>query len=160
MAQAEAPNYNQQRLNLEAMREVRRRLEQHAKVIGHADGTDREALRKWIQGVNHAILLTNANDQMVMEIVGYLTAGSLARVITQFMQDHPNNVTWNGVRDAITTTFLDEDEREYLRNKVRSIKQAPYQDSREYGERYRDALRKAYTQVELATPLIIEGLIK
>ena len=153
------PDLQQARLNLEATKEVRRRLGQHAKQIGGSDGSNQEALRAWIQGVDHAAVWTGARDSLVLEMIGYLATGSLAVQIWGYIQSTAD-ATWAGAREAIISAFLNEDEREYLRSKVEKVTQNPYEDSREYGRRYREAVNRAYEPADLQLPLIVERLTK
>ena len=152
----------QARLNLEATREIRRRLEQHAKKIGIADGSNRESLREWIRGVDTASVWTGATDSLVLEMVGYLASGSLATQILEYLQaSAPGDpATWDGAKAAIIRAFLNEDEREYLRSKAEKVTQYPYEDSREYGRRYREAVNRAYEPTDLQLPLIAERLTR
>ena len=154
------PELQQARLNLEATREVRRRLEQHAKRIGTADGTNKEALREWIRGVEYAAVWTGANDLLVLEMVGYLTTGGLATALRHYVNRVGPQRNWEEAKQEITAAFLDEDEREFLRAKVDKIVQNPYEDSREYGRRYRNAVGQAYDPADLQLPLVSERLSK
>ena len=65
-------------LNLAASQEVRKKLERYGRNIGTTDGTNREQLRAWLEGVEHALEWTGASDKEGLEMVGYLMAGSLA----------------------------------------------------------------------------------
>ena len=124
------PDLQQARLNLEATREVRRRrLEQHANRIGTADGTNKEALREWIQGVDQAAAWTGANDLLVLEMVGYLTTGGLATALHHYVDRVGPQSNWGEARQEVTAAFLDEDEREFLRANVDKIVQNPYEES-------------------------------
>ena len=162
MAAPETLQIQQQRLNLEATRELRRRLEQHAKRIGSTDGADKETLREWLRGIDHAIAWTRANDVLVMEMVGYLATGSLATLIERFIREADPGAarTWLQVRQAIIEEFLNADEKEYLRSKVDSVHQNPYEDPREYGRRYRETVTTAYDVTELQLPLVMDRLVK
>ena len=153
------PDLQQARLNLEATKEVCRRLGQHAKQIGGSDGSNQEALRAWIQGVDHADVWTGARDSLMLEMIGYLATGSLAVQIWGYIQSAAD-ATWARAREAIIAAFLNEDEREYLRSKVEKVTQNPYEDSREYGRRYREAVNRAYEPADLHLPLIVERLTK
>ena len=126
MAAPDTVQIQQSRLNLEATRELRRRLVQG------------------LRGVDNAAAWTQANDTLLLEMVGYLSIGSLATLIREFLEAIVQDPTgpphgWRQVKEAIITSFLDEDEREYLRSKVDDIVQNPYEDSREYGRRYKEA---------------------
>ena len=165
MAAPDTIQIQQSRLNLEATRELRRRLEQHAKSIGITDGANKAALREWLQGVDNAAAWTQANDTLLLEMVGYLSIGSLATLIRESLEAMIQDPTgppcgWQQVKEAIIASFLDEDEREYLRSKVDDIVQNPYEDSREYGRRYKEATRRAYEATELQLPLVMERLTR
>ena len=137
----------QHRLNLEATREIRRRLE-HAKWIGVTDGTNRESLREWLRGVDNARTWVNAYDNLIMEMVGYLISGSLATMVGNYItESSPEEHTWIGVKNAIIKAFLDEDEQEYLHSKVDNVLQSLYED-------YRTHVTRAYEAEESAVPLV------
>ena len=147
MAAPDTVQIQQSRLNLEATRELRRRLEQG------------------LRGVDNAAAWTQANDTLLLEMVGYLSIGSLATLIREFLEAIVQDPTgpprgWRQVKEAIITSFLDEDEREYLRSKVDDILQNPYEDSREYGRRYKEATHRAYEATELQLPLVMERLTR
>ena len=148
---ATADPVQQQRLNLEATKEVRRRLEQHAKRIGVIDGSNREALREWLQNIDHAAAWTGANDGLLLEMVGYLATGGLAIQIRTYIAQLAagQHASWGGVKAGIEEAFLNEDEREYLRARVEQLTQNPYEDSREYGRCYREAVGRAYDPLDL-----------
>ena len=157
LAQAQA-----QRNELERKRDLRKRLEQHARYIGCVDGTDRQQVREWLDSVSSAKDWTGAGDALTLEMVGYLCKGEMAVTIRGVIEDHADGggATWAVIKDHLTTTYLDEDEKEYRREKVDALRQAPYQDTREYGRKYAAAVSKAYTVVELAVPLVRDWLIK
>ena len=159
---ATADPVQQQRLNLEATKEVRRRLEQHAKRIGVIDGSNREALREWLQNIDHAAAWTGANDGLLLEMVGYLATGGLAIQIRTYIAQLAagQHASWGGVKAGIEEAFLNEDEREYLRARVEQLTQNPYEDSREYGRRYREAVGRAYDPLDLQVPLVRDRLAK
>ena len=139
-------------------------MEQHARYIESCDGSVREQLREWLDAISAAQRWTGTGDNLVIEMVGYLSKGSLRTSIADYVDQQGqvvrgNGATWAGVRNHITANFLDEDEAEHMRRKADSVKQAPYQDSREYGLKYTNAINKAYTQAQLAVPLVLERVI-
>ena len=151
----------QDQLALARHRDIRTRLERHAKGIGNTDGTDRESLRQWLAGVDNAKVWTNAPDAMILEMVGYLTSGSLALLLRGLLDNPPvGGNTWAGAKAAIEAAFLNEDEKEFLRSKVDKLAQTAYEDSRSYGRRFSDAVAKAYSEQELAVGLVMERLVK
>ena len=155
-----AEEMNQRRLQIEAHREIRRRLEQFGNRVGATDGANKEGLREWIRGIDNAVAWTGAPDMLVLEMVGYLTTGSLATLV----RDHISPAagaghTWRECRALIIQNFLNEDEQEYLRSRVEALVQNAYEDTREYGRRFRDGVNKAYTLAEMAVPLVMERLV-
>ena len=90
--------------------EMRRRLERHAKYIEVADGTNREALREWIQAVDNAALWTQAEDYLLLEMVGYLTKGSLSTYILTYMKTASDEEerSWANIKRIISEAFLDD----------------------------------------------------
>ena len=149
-----------ERLNLAASQEVRKKLERYGRNIGTTDGTNREQLRAWLEGVEHALEWTGASDKEGLEMVGYLMAGSLAIFVRNHIKESTGTVTWEEVRKAIKKAFLEEDEDEFLRDVVEKSFQRPFEDTREYGRRYREAVRKAYSTADVEVALVKERLIK
>ena len=139
---------------------VRKRLEQQARHIECCDGSVREHLREWLDAITAAQRWTNSPDQLIIEMVGYLSKGSLRTSIADFVEQNPGGVTWNGVKGHVSTVFLAEDEPEHQRSHVEKLRQQPYQDSREYGLKFITAVQKAYTPAELQVPLVMERLVK
>ena len=93
-------------LNLAAAREVRAKLEKYGRNIGTTDGTNREQLRAWLEGVDHAIQWTGASDREGLEMVGYLMKGSLAIHVRNFLQQQGQGVTWDSVKTEVRRAFL------------------------------------------------------
>lgn len=140
---------------------ARKRLEQHARRINSCDGSVREQLRDWLEAVSEAKRWTGCGDPLILEMVGYLASGALRSGIGDYVEGLGlEGATWDGVRDHVTRTFLDEDEAELQRGSVDRLKQAPYQDSREYGLKFSTAVQKAYTAAQLEVPLVMERLVK
>ena len=148
----------QQQLQMQAGRETRRRLENFASRIGVNDGTNREGLREWIQGIDSAKGWTTAPDILVLEMAAYLSSGSLASLIRNSVdgQVHP---TWDNCKTQIINTFLNADEQEYLRSRVDNLVQNAYEDSREYARRFQEAVDKGYSTTDLGVDLIKKRLI-
>ena len=91
-------------------------------------------------------------------MVGYLATGSLGALIQEHMAPNNGPHTWAECRTLIVQHFWNEDEQEYLRAKVETVVQNAYEDTREYGMRFKDAVRKAYSNAELAVLLFMERL--
>ena len=60
-----------------ALEQLRRRLEQHARTIDVNDGSVREQLREWLDAISNAQKWTQAGDELILEMVGYLSKGPL-----------------------------------------------------------------------------------
>ena len=156
-----AEKAQKERLEMEKVKEVRRRLEQFASRIGPSDGSNKEALREWLDAIDHAFSYTGNHDSLVIEMVGYLTKGTLAKVVREKMlATNEKDRTWELCKSMITENFLSVDECEFLRSKVEKLHQGPNEDIREYANKYNSAVSKAYTETELKVPLIQERLIK
>ena len=142
----------QQRLQLEAHREVRRWFEQLGSRVGVTDGANKENLREWIRGIDNAVVWTGTPDPLVLLMVGYLTSGSLAILLReQVSPQGDGNRTWANCNALIVANFLNE----YLCSRVESLVQNAYEDVREYGRCF-----KAYARQEVAVPLVMERLVK
>ena len=147
-----------ERLNLAAAQEVRHKLDRYAKSIGTVDGTNRDQLRSWLENVDHAMDWTGASDKEGLEMIGYLMSGSLAIYVRSHLRQNPEEQTWPKVRAAISKAYLEEDE--FLRERVERTYQRPFEDTREFGQRFQEVVRKAYSTSELAVPLVRDRVVK
>ena len=95
-------------------------------------------------------------------MVGYLATGGLAIQIRTYIAQLATgqHASWEVVKASVGEAFLNEDEREYLRARVEQLTQNPYEDSREYGQRYREAVGRAYDPADLQVPLVRDRLAK
>ena len=144
-------------------KEVRSRLERFARNIGPVDGTSREALRRWIDGVDHAKEWCAASDKDILEMIGALLGGALATHTIAFKKQKDKDaedLTWKDLKAEIRTHFLDNDEEEFLRATVDRTRQQAYEDTRAYAQRFLEAVRKAYTTADLAVALTQDRLIR
>lgn len=141
---------------------TRKELAQHARHIECCDGAVRHQVRDWLAAVSAAKKWTGATDALIIKMVGYLSRNALNTSISTYVEniDPAVGATWEGVKEHVTSVFLDEDEGEHLRNNVDALKQTAYQDSREYGQKYLEAVQKAYTLNERRVPLVLERLVK
>ena len=141
-----------------ARKEARARLEKYGRTIGSVDGTNRDELRSWIDKIEHAKEWTGTTDRDVLEMVGYLITGALAHHVRRFVKTN-QGVTWIQVRDSITENFLDLHEGRMLRQQIEKIKQRAYEDPREFGLRFSDAVGQAYTTEQQAVDVVQERLV-
>ena len=141
---------------------IRKELRMHTMHMDIIDGSVRQQVREWLERIAAAKMWTGASDAQIIKTTAYLSKGALNSSISDYVQrqDAAVGVTWDGVRRHVTSVFLDEDEGEHLRNYVDSLKQSPYQDSREYGQKYTEAVQKAYTVEQRAVPLVMERIIR
>ena len=84
----------------------------------------------------------------------------MVRNLVEESQAAGQNATWDAVMDRLTELYLDDDEREYRGEQVDNLRQTPYQDTREYGQRFSTVVQKAYTAAELLVPLVLQRVIK
>lgn len=82
---------HQERNQQYAREQLRKRLEQHARHINNCDGAVREQLREWMEAVSAAMRWTSAGDDLTIEMVGYLSKGSLRTSIADFVDAENNN---------------------------------------------------------------------
>ena len=145
-------------VDLAARKEARARLERYGKTIGTVDGTNRDELRQWIERVDHAREWTASGDRDLLEMVGYLITGSLASHVRRFVKAR-EGVTWAQVKTSITDTFLDLNEGRVLRQHVEKFNQRAFEDPREYGLRFDEAVQMAYTAEQQAVDVVQEHLV-
>ena len=149
----------QAQATLAARREARTRLERYGRMIGTVDGSNRDEVRAWLDKVDHAKEWTSASDAELLEMVGYLMAGPLANHVRRFVKDNAPAVIWDQVKKSITETFLDQHEGRALRQQVERLKQKPFEDPREFGIRFLEAVQQAYTTDDLKLDAIQQALM-
>ena len=135
------------------------RLALHAKRIGIQDGSSRTALREWLEEITSAKEWTRASDVQTINMIGYLLKGDLDRAVRDYIREGPGR-TWVEVRGFIAARFLDQDEQEYLRKKVDTLRQAAHQDVRDFSVEFDQKVKLAYTLAEREVPLVQERLIR
>ena len=135
------------------------RLALHAKRIGIQDGSSRTALREWLEEITSAKEWTRASDVQTINMIGYLLKGDLDRAVRDYIREGPGR-TWLEVRGFIAAHFLDQDEQEYLRKKVDTLRQAAHQDVRDFSVEFDQKVKLAYTLAEREVPLVQERLIR
>ena len=144
-------------------REMRMKLEKFAKNIGPVDGSSREEVRRWLDAVDHAKKWVDASDVYILEMVGALMRGNLASHMLTYkgtVRDAGEVLTWDKVKKEIEKQFLDSDEKQFLRLSLDRMCQQAFEDTRAYAQRFKEAVRKAYTPEDLKIALIQETLIR
>ena len=149
-----------ERQNLAAAQEVCHKLDLYANSIGTVDGMNRDQLRSWLEHVDYAMDWTGASDKEGLEMIGYLMSGSLAIYVRSHLRQNPDEQTWPKVRAAISKAYLEEDEDEFLREPAERTNQRPFEDTREFGRRFQEVVRKAYPTSEPAVPLVRDRVVK
>ena len=144
-------------VGLVARKEARARLELYGKTIVTVDGTNRDELRQWIERIDHAQEWKSSGDRDLLEMVGYLITGSLASHVWRFVKSH-EGFTWAQVKISITETFLDLNEGRVLRQQV-EMNQRAFEDPREYGLRFDEAVQMEYTAEQQAVDMVQEHLV-
>ena len=145
-----------QRLNLQQNESTRRRLDQHARTVGTADGDNKDILRQWIRGVDNAGNRTGALQPLMMEMVGYLVKGDLLDFMNASIAAAAGGVmTWPELRAAIEIHYLGEEEAEILRDRVYRLTQQPFESVRGYCTRFSAAVTKAYTAVHMGQDMLL-----
>ena len=153
---------DERRLRVAATKELRRRLERHGTMIGTNDGTNKESLREWMDAIDRAGRFTEATDRLVMELVGCLAQGPLARVIVSFLENTPEaaNRTWDHTKAEIRRLYLSEEEAQQLRARLNEQYQKPYEDVKDYGRAFKLATSRAYTDEQQQGDMVQEQLVR
>ena len=160
------PNVNQALNNQNALLQggrIREKVKQHAKTVGECDGTNRRALREWIQAVDRTKVWTEAPDNAIVEMVASLMTGPLATHLTMVKEAAVANqgpLTWDMIKAEAKRQFLEIDEDESLRENVDNMVQGAHEETQSYVQRYQQALRVAYTAQDLAVPLVRDRIIR
>ena len=150
---------DRERLDFDMLNEVRRSLKTHASKIGTCDGTDKELIRKWLRGIDHAKKCTAATDKLTFELVGFTTNGSLGDFYTEqtaALQD-PNK-TWAHLRGLIVTSYLGPHEKRHLRDKLEKLRQEPFEEIEDFNRRFTELMQQAYTVEQRGQDLLKERL--
>ncbi len=138
-------------------------MDKHAKRISVQDGINKTALREWIEEISSAKEWCNASEAVTLYTVGYLVKGRLDLGIRRWIRDFNNpgtEVSWEYIKNQIAIEFLDADEAEHLRRKLTLMKQSGKQDVKEFSREFDQAVHLAYTDIELAVPLILEMVVR
>lgn len=138
-------------------------MDKHAKRIAVQDGTNKTALREWLEEISSAKEWCNATDAVTLYTVGYLVKGRLDLAIRNWIRDYDTaqvDITWQLIRTRIAGEFLDADEGEHLRKKLERMKQSVTQDVKEFSREFDQAVHLAYTDAELGIPLILERVVR
>ncbi len=138
-------------------------LDKHAKRIGVQDGTNKTALREWLEEVSSAKEWCAATDAATLATLGYLVKGRLDTGIRNWIREYDIAniaVTWQLIKNRIEIEFLDADDGEILRKKVEEMRQSSSQNVKEFSREFDHAVHYAYTDTELGVPLILERVIR
>ena len=93
-------------------------------------------------------------------MIGYLLKGDLDLAVRDYIRECPYGITWEEIRAFIATNFLDQDEQEYLRKRVDTVRQAVHQYVRDFAVVFDQKVKAAYQPAERAVPLMQERLIQ
>ena len=155
------PDYPARQFELGATSELRRLLQQYTRSLPILDGSDKIALREWISHIDRVTGWIEIPNTVLIQHVGCLCTGVLNDFILSYLgtlQD--GQKTWVNIRAGINNRFLGEDERAYQRSMLEQIIQAPLEDAKTYGERFKTQMLRAYTAQELGVPVVMESLVK
>ena len=137
----------------DTIREIRRRMEKSGFLLGANDGSNKESLTNWLEGIERARLYCGANGKMAIELVGMLATGPLGRSVEAYLQDQ-ELATWEQVKAEVFRLFMSEEERQQMRAKIAELFQYTYEDAKAYAMRFKLAAKRAYTQEHMGNPLI------
>ena len=154
-------NVGQDQLNLALNESHRRILNNYSRSIGICDGSNKADLRRWLKGIDHAFENTQAGNALIIEMVGYLVGGTLAqqtRRITVALVGAAR--TWPAVKTRIEEQFLGAEETEMLQDEVERITQQPFEEAREYGNRFLEGVDRAYDPAQLNNNVLMNGRLK
>ena len=144
-----------------AIKETRRRMERHGSVLGPNDGSNKDTLREWLEGLERAHDYCGANDGLLLELLGQLAQGSLARCVATYLHNlAPQDRTWENVKNEIFRLFMNEEEVQQLRARLSELYQKPYEDAKTYGRNFQLHAQRAYDAQNLANALIQEQLVR
>ena len=145
----------------QGVRNVRKELEKHTNKIHPCDGRNREELRSFLEKIDNMQVWTRAGDQEMIRALGPLMIGNLGATVSNFIfvANNGNNVTWDDVKAEILRVYLGEDEPKHRRDMVNQCRQGLHESVREYGRRFQELTRKAYTAQELQDPIRRETLM-
>ena len=112
---------------------VRDQLRLHEKSVGSCDGTSKQEVRNWIQGVDRAeTWIEGATDQAVVQMAASLITGPLATHLTRLKEaaiQAQQQLTWAAIKTEIRRAFLEVDEEETLREVADNMVQRQHKET-------------------------------
>ena len=154
-------NLAQDQMDLAVNESHRRELQNYSRSIGVCDGNNKSELRTWLKSIDHAHENTQAGNQLIIEMVGYLVAGGLAqniRRITANLQGAAR--TWPAVKQQVINLYLGAEEAEMMQDEVEKIVQQPFEEAREYGNRFQESVDRAYDPTDLQNNALMNARLK
>ena len=159
----EAIDYTRENFQINKNREILSRLQTFLKGAGSCSGQNKEELRQWLSSLDYAKTYSQCpEDVFIMHLMAQ-TREPLRTILDLYLKKATNEgrvTTWTEIKEHISKECLSADEKEFLRDTVESTTQGIYEDIRTYVLRFREAVRRAYTEEEQKLPLITERLIK
>ena len=131
--------------------------------IAKCNGESPAAVRTWLEQVDRSTRFTNKTLRVVMRTI----TGHMQKEVERFIG--PGDVvttTWAQVKDFVTRTFLSNQDQEQLRQDVDQLVQQAYQTTKDYGRKFKEAVRLAYptaldgTRNDIADRFIIHGYVR
>lgn len=131
------------------------RLKASANKIEVVDGACKPTLRNWLQKIDRAMAQAEAGNQDVIRLALTLCTGRLETVLhNKFVNTPDRALTWEEAKITITTQLLGQNELDSIRQDLKDLHQGPSEDAVEYLHRYWEEVSKAYTEQEIANPLL------
>lgn len=125
-----------------------RALQCFGKAVSVIDGSDRGALRTWLDNIKQAGEVAQASDEAILRFALSNARGNLHQVLYTTYKE--NGVTpWAEVRKIVANTLLSADEMNYLREQVKALSQLSGESEPGYSQRFWDAARNAWPASDL-----------
>ena len=131
--------------------------------ITKCNGESPAAVRTWLEQVERSTRFTNSTLRVVMRTI----TGHMQKEVERFIGPGERVVvTWEQVKAFVTKTFLSNQDQEQLRQEVDQMVQKTYQSTKDYGRKYKEAVRLAYPTAldgprnDISDRFIIHGYIR
>ena len=131
--------------------------------ITKCNGESPAAVRTWLEQVERSTRFTTATLRVVMRTI----TGHMQQEVERFIGPGERvTATWKDVKAFVTDTFLSNQDQEELRQAVDQLVQKAYQTTKDYGRKYKEAVRLAYptamdgAQNDIADRFIIHGYVR
>ena len=118
-------------------------LKAFGKSVTILDGTDKGALREWVEVVERVGKLAQVDDYELIKFAISNASGTLHEILSNALLGE-QLIKWVDIKDIINDTLLTADERSYLRNLIFTLKQGEGETTAVYCHRFKKTAAKGW----------------